>query len=164
MATFLTSEFQIYRGFFPSMRGKILKMKTPSCISVSCSMLQLPKCLEMVEPTPCRQTMPYLHLLMCVSFLSSLHLSAAHFPLSCQIYLRLHQFFRAHLYKHWSQHPILQALISSCWVTSKELLIHFIYPTKALRTRSERRLKPEFCTIIHQVRLQSLPWLSRSTL
>ena len=36
---------------------------------------------------------------VCLHF-SSLHLSAAHFPLSCQKYLRLHQFFRAHLYKH----------------------------------------------------------------
>ena len=36
---------------------------------------------------------------VCLQF-SSLYLSAAHFPLSCQIYLRLHQFFQAHLYKH----------------------------------------------------------------
>ena len=36
---------------------------------------------------------------VCLHF-SSLHLSATHFPLSCQIYLRLHQFFRARLYKH----------------------------------------------------------------
>lgn len=30
----------------------------------------------------------------------SLHLSASHFSLSCQKYLRLRQFFRARLYKH----------------------------------------------------------------
>ena len=36
---------------------------------------------------------------VCFHF-ASLHLSAAHFPLSCQKYLRLHQFFRARSYKH----------------------------------------------------------------
>lgn len=36
---------------------------------------------------------------VCLHF-APLHLSPAYFPLSCQKYHRLHQFFRARLYKH----------------------------------------------------------------
>lgn len=35
---------------------------------------------------------------VCVHFIA--YFSAAHFPISCQTYLRLHQFFQEHLFKH----------------------------------------------------------------